>query len=582
MLLASYAYGSGSNLATTVLECSHPIRMPVGLSESRLGEEERNFIPSSDGSHLPGWKPEAPTAFGSFLSDDDDAGTLTPVDVAHRDARLPGFQVRGDQMTDVVLTLDISSSGVRARLHDRLMSTVAQASVDLPTLTDACGMSAQRFGAIQDALVTAIRAVADTETVAIEAIAASGTASSLAWASRDPTGRIVEVSDVLLWSDSRAISAWSSVETAARDAFSRTLCPPDASYWPAKLHWARSAFELDSDTLFAGGKDFVFEWLTGELWTDPMSAGSTGMLDSKAWQWDSDLLSTVGVAIDSFPQLHTATETMPLRADVAALLGLEPGIPVAGGGMDGPLTQIGACGFAPGAASCTIGTSIAFRANSTERAEDQQRRVWCYPVDREHWVVGGAGNNGGNVLAWMSDRFGGIASVGDLVASAFTVGAVDGLLMVPYLSGERAPLWRPDLRAAFIGLAAHHELAHLVRAAIDGIAGSLTELAEAVQSVAGEQQSIRFTGGFLQEPQWVQVMTDALGATTCLPDPDSATATGAAIIAWAAVEGVPIDRVFTPQSVDSRDPNTASGERLAAVAHRTRQVRDLLWPVAGR
>ncbi|MFC4243159.1 FGGY-family carbohydrate kinase [Gryllotalpicola reticulitermitis] len=480
--------------------------------------------------------------------------------------------------TDAVLSLDISSSGVRARLHDRDMVTLAERAVDLATFADATGRSAHRFAEIQEAVRAVVRGVSGTGAT-IRAVAASGTASSFAWARRAGS-EISDVSDVLLWSDSRALVAWPHVAEAARVAFERTLCPPDASYWPAKLLWARGEFGLGADAVFAGGKDFVFEWLTGRFWTDPMSGASTGVFDSARWEWDAPLLGAAGARPEQLPEVHDSYATAPLRTEVAETLGLPAGIPVATGGMDGPLTQIGACGFDAGIASCTIGTSIAYRANSAQRAVDPDARVWCYPIDRSHWVVGGAGNNGGNVLTWIRDRLGGEASVGELVAAAFDVAPDDGLFFVPYLSGERAPLWRPELRGGFIGLASHHGLPDLTRAAVEGIAAALIELAGTVRSAAGEQTAVRFTGGFIQQPRWVQIMTDALAADTGVPVPDSATSTGAAIIAWAAADGRPVDSVFTPNVAETWRPDSASAVRLAARASRLRQLRDLLWPVS--
>jgi gluconokinase len=486
-------------------------------------------------------------------------------------------------MTDrpVVLSLDISSSGVRARLHDRRFTTVAEASADLSTIADADGQSVHAFGDILDAAVNVIRSVAATSDVVIEAIAASGTASSFAWAHRDSSGAISEVSDVLLWSDARAGAVWAQLRDAVSDAYERTLCPPDASYWPAKLLWSHDHGAGPTD-VYGGGKDFVVEWLTGEFVTDPMSAGSTGILGSQAaLDWDAELIELVGISATQLPRLVAATTTAPLKEEVADLLGLPAGIPVAAGGMDGPLTQIGAAGFDRRVASCTIGTSIAFRANSVARAVDPERRVWCYPVDESHWVAGGAGNNGGNVLTWMRDRFGGGASVGEIAASAFTVEPGGELIFVPYLNGERAPLWRSELRAAFIGLGANDGLPELGRAAVDGIGAALIELAATVESLTGTQESVRLTGGFIQEQRWVQAMTDALGRRTSVSVPDSATATGVAMIAWAAAEGVPIDQVFVPSQGDSWQPDPDSHERYLSVAKRVSAARELLWPEGG-
>ena len=119
--------------------------------------------------------------------------------------------------------------------------------------------------------------------------------------------------------------------------------------------------------------------------------------------------------------------------------------------MDGPLAQLGAAGWDEKIATCTLGTSIAFRAATGGRSLDPNRRAWCYPVSRSLWVVGGAGSNGGNVLEWAHGIVGG-GDLGDVLRQALALPLDPGLVFLPYLNGERSPLWRDDLRGAIVGL----------------------------------------------------------------------------------------------------------------------------------
>jgi gluconokinase len=246
--------------------------------------------------------------------------------------------------------------------------------------------------------------------------------------------------------------------------------------------------------------------------------------------------------------------------------------------MDGPLTQLGAGGVSSGVASCTIGTSIAFRGGADHRLVDPTRRVWCYPVTRSWWVAGGAGSNGGNILTWLRDRIGLRETVGEIAALAFEVPTDPTLTFVPYLNGERAPLWRPDVRAAFIGLSAHHSSADLAHAALDGIAAAVVELAGAVEALIGAPERVVLTGGFLQEERWVQLMTDALGVATSVPEPDTATSNGIATVAWAGVEDAPLETVFSPRWRPVATPDPAVKETLVAVSERIAAYRAVLWP----
>ncbi|MCU1477703.1 MAG: Gluconokinase [Subtercola sp.] len=480
------------------------------------------------------------------------------------------------KLTDTVIAIDISSSGVRARAHRRDLTVIAEHAVDLHTTVAADGASFHELPAIVEAVRSVVRLLADDPELNIVALVGSGTASSLVVAVLG-SGEPRPVTEALLWSDSRSAPWFAAVSTELASAYERTLCPPDVSYWPSKLAMLRDRGALGSARV-GSAKDFVFAWLTGELWTEPMSAASSGVFDSASWSWDRPLLELLGVEGALLPEVHAATESAPLCASAARELGLDLGIPVVLGGMDGPLTQLGAAGAASGVASCTIGTSIAFREASVRRSVDPDRRTWCYPVSPELWVIGGAGSNGGNILTWLRDRLGLAADVTTLADLAFGAPPDPELVFVPYLNGERAPLWRSDLRAALIGLGAHHGAADVARAAFEGLAASVFELAKAVEATAGVPNRVVFTGGFLRESRWVQLMTDALGVATAVPIPDAATSTGAAMIGWAGVEGVPVGEVFTPSLSAVAEPRPAEHLRLRETAERTAAYRRALWP----
>jgi gluconokinase len=361
--------------------------------------------------------------------------------------------------------------------------------------------------------------------------------------------------------------------------YQRTLCPSHVSYWPAKLRWlAHHHPSLLSAARFAGAKDHFFELITGEWWTDPMTAASTGVFDSDAWCWDAPLLAASGVVTGQLPDIREATAQAPLRAGAATALGLAEGLPVVLGGMDGPLAQLGAAGFCDDIATCTVGTSVAFRAAVAARTPDPARRLWCYPISRDHWVVGGAGSNGGNVLDWVAQLSGAEARLGDLLRDALARPVDPALVFLPYLNGERSPLWRDDLRGALIGLASHHGPADVARAALDGVAGAVQELAAAVTACVTEPAEVRLTGGFLHDAGWAQLVTDVLGVATSVPDPGEATATGAAVLGWLSL-GRPAPRPPSPaRATQERSPDPAAHAALSAKSALMRDLRELLFP----
>ena len=152
------------------------------------------------------------------------------------------------------------------------------------------------------------------------------------------------------------------------------------------------------------------------------------------------------------------------------------------------------------------------------------------------------------------------------------------LLFLPYLYGERSPLWRDDLRAAIVGLGAHHGRLDIARAALDGLAAALQELAGAVSAHIAPPSEVRLTGGFLQEDAWAQLVTDALGAPTAVPDPKEATATGAAVLAWQALGLTEPPELLISRHTDERYPDMLAHQALSEKSALLTATRRRMYP----
>ena len=151
-------------------------------------------------------------------------------------------------------------------------------------------------------------------------------------------------------------------------------------------------------------------------------------------------------------------------------------------------------------------------------------------------------------------------------------------MVLPYLNGERSPLWRDDLRGALVGLASHHGPADVARAALEGVAGAVQELAAAVEACVGEPAEVRLTGGSLADQAWAQLITDALGVVTSVPEPAEATATGAAVLGWLALGRPEPKPPFPARATQERSPDRAVHAALSAKSELMRGLRKVLFP----
>jgi gluconokinase len=465
--------------------------------------------------------------------------------------------------------VDIGTSGARAFTYDERYAIQASAGAAITTISGPGGSSTQAWDQVRSAVSACIREVAGRSAAPVAALVLSGTASCLApaWPAGPGEDRIDEV---ILWSDTRASAEQAEIDAIAASpgrvlgpqggAYQRTLCPAHVSYWPAKLRWLERHHPGPlASARFAAAKDHFFELITGQRWTDPMTAASTGVFDSERWCWDAELLAGSGVSAGQLPEVRAATAQAPLRADAAAELGLPSGLPVVLGGMDGPLAQL--------------------RAKVAARTPDPARRLWCYPIAPDQWVIGGAGSNGGNILDWVAKLIGEPARVGEVLREALARPGDPSLIFLPYLNGERSPLWRDDLRGAIVGLASHHGPADVARAALDGVAGAVQELAAAVQACVGQPAEVRLTGGLLADDRWAQLITDALGIATSVPEPTEATATGAAVLGWVALGHPEPKPPWPARATQPRSPDQAVHATLSAKSALMRELRKLLFPV---
>jgi gluconokinase len=165
-------------------------------------------------------------------------------------------------------------------------------------------------------------------------------------------------------------------------------------------------------------------------------------------------------------------------------------------------------------------------------ARDESGRLFCYALTDDAWVVGGAVSNGGIAARWAGGVFGQGAGRGDgelLEWAASIPAGSDGLVMLPYLLAERAPLWDPSVPGAFLGVRHSHTSGHFVRAAVEGVALQLSAIMLQLERFE-PVTSIRATGGVFRAPLWRSVMAAALGRPFTVSGRAEGSALGAAAL----------------------------------------------------
>jgi gluconokinase len=441
----------------------------------------------------------------------------------------------------LVVAVDIGTTGVKAAAVDAAAVSHGAAEREYPTESPQPGWAVQDpdvVAGMSAATVAEVMATVRAAGSRVAGIAFSGAMHSLIALGADGSPLTPSVT----WADGRASAQARRLREGGEwlDLHRRTGTPVHPMSPLVKLLWFREQAPdvWQRAAHWVGIKDYVLFRLTGMLAVDESTASATGLYGLAARDWDPEALALVGLGRAQLPSLHEPTAVVARLDSDAAAWGLPAGTPVVAGASDGVLANLGVGAVAPGVVACSIGTSAAIRGVVPAPRVDEQGRVFCYVLVPGRWVVGGATNNGGNVLRWLGRVAGTDLADADSglteLAATVPLGA-EALLMLPYLSGERAPRWAGAPTAAFLGLTQRHTRAHLARAALEGVCLQLALVLEAMRAAGLKLTELRATGGFARSPFWRQLLVDVLGTTIGFPASEQGSALGAALLGHVAL-----------------------------------------------
>jgi gluconokinase len=337
---------------------------------------------------------------------------------------------------------------------------------------------------------------------------------------------------MITWADTRAFAEAGWLAAEHPELHDRTGTPLHPMAPLAKLLWLRGHERtlFDSARRWIGVKELIVANLAREWVVDHSCAGGTGLLGLATLDWDPEALELAGVTSEQLCTPVPAATTIALSRSGAHATGLAPATPLVLGAGDGPLANLGLGAVRLGTLACSIGTSGALRLMVGDAGVDREHRLFCYPFVPGRWIVGGAINNGGSVLEWLGHVLGESDPARLLADAAAVPAGSDGLVMLPYLLGERAPHWTSVPRGAYVGLEHSHGRGHLVRAALEGVCQQLALVLESILAAGNEVREVRATGGFARSPLWRQLLCDVLGVPIGFAQGEQGAAFGAALL----------------------------------------------------
>ncbi len=309
-------------------------------------------------------------------------------------------------------------------------------------------------------------------------------------------------------------------------------------------------------------KDYVRYRLTGEFAVDKADGAGMLLFDLKRRDWSDEVLDKLQIPRMWLPKTFEGTEiTGTITQQVAEETGLRSGTPVVGGGGDQAAQAVGVGAVEPGIVALTLGTSGVVFASTSEPVIEAQGRLhaFCHAIPQT-WHLMGVMLSAAGSLKWYRDTFASNWGYDDLLEPARQIAAgSEGLLFLPYLTGERTPHPDPLARAAFVGITIRHTQAHMTRAVLEGVAFGLRDSMELMrQAGLAEIRQVRVSGGGARSALWRQILADVMDTEMVTVNTVEGAAYGAALLAgvgigcWDSVQSCcqtvvhPVERV-TPQ-----------------------------------
>ena len=436
------------------------------------------------------------------------------------------------------LGIDVSTTGAKALLIDGSGGVVASATTALSLSTPRPLWSEQDPHEWWAATVSSVRQALAEAGVAGTAVAAIGLTGQMhGLVALGERGEVLR--PAILWNDQRTGAECDEIRRRVGQERLIQLTGNDAlpGFTAPKILWVRN----NEPEIYAGirhvllPKDYIRLCLTDTYAMDKADGSGTLLFDLQRRDWSADVTAALEIPPAWLPPTFEGpAATGTIGAKAAEESGLASGTPVVAGGGDQSAQAVGVGAVKPGVLALTLGTSgVVFGTTTAPEIEPRGRlHAFCHAVPGR-WHLMGVMLSAAGSLHWYRDTLAPGVSFDALLEEAATAPAgCDGLLFLPYLSGERTPYADPLARGAFVGLTLRHRRAHLTRAVLEGVAFGLRDCFDLMrQAGLGDVGEVRVSGGGARSPLWTSILASVLETALVRVNATEGAAYGAALLA---------------------------------------------------
>src|ERR1044071_681087 len=418
----------------------------------------------------------------------------------------------------LLLGIDISTTGAKALLIDASGAVLASATTPLTLSTPRPLWSEQDPEAWWQAIIKSIHQALLEAHASGDQVAAIGLTGQMhGLVLLDEQGRVLR--PAILWNDQRCGAECDTIRERLGKERLVQLTGNDAltGFTAPKILWVQAhepeIYHRTRHVLLP--KDYVRYKLTGAMAMDKADGSGTMLFDLQARDWSSEMLAALDLPVEWLPATYEGPQvTGGVTAEAAAVTRVRACTPVVAGGGDQAAQAVGVGAVKAGIVALTLGTSgVVFASTDAPLIEAQGRlHAFCHAVPGR-WHLMGVMLSAAGSLQWYRDTVAPSSSFEELMNEAQAVPpGSEGLIFLPYLSGERTPHPDPLARGAWVGLTVRHTRAHLTRSVLEGVAFGLKDSFALLQGAGlGKLEQVRVSGGGAKSELWRQILADVMG-----------------------------------------------------------------------
>lgn len=474
----------------------------------------------------------------------------------------------------IVIGIDIGTTSTKTIAFDELGHMIYQADYGYQLIVDEKGQAEEKPQDILRAVVLGLDEVkANIDCTQLKGIGFSSAMHTLILIDQNHN----PLTNVYTWADNRATDILKK-DIIKDDLISLTKytgVPLHPMLPLAKLLWLKEDFVKlwEKATFVIDIKSYILYQFTHKYYVDYATANATGLFNTKTKNWDCNILNYLDLEVNQLPHLVDTTFQVPVNSDMI-------NVPVIIGGSDGTLANLSNPQINENFYAVSCGTSAAVRTNIHQLSLDRDRKLFTYYLYKNEWVIGAPTNNAGDVWKWLKEQILNLSTYQELnsFAQSSPVGA-KGLYFVPYIFGERAPIWNPEANGGFLGLTSVHTNKDIARAVLEGEIYNIDLIINELNRFNGnEPKSLVLTGGMAQSGFFGQLLADITGYKIYVPQTVEASALGAAIITMISLGMIDSPNQVQQQLIISQifEPSFERNQKYHLLKKKWLKIRNLM------